>query len=97
MSEFIAKLIAELRSGKWTQIRGRYRDDGCGRCAQGVAYEVMMQMGAEFKEETDDLAATGLSRGALTNLMCHLLAWNDADHLTFPQIADRIEAVYEPA
>lgn len=79
-SEFRTKLCAELRSGNWNQIRERYRDDGCGRCAAGVVFEVIADM-----PDCTPLPYTA-------EFQRKLIKWNDYDLLTFPEIADCIEA-----
>lgn len=53
------KWLAELRSGKWTQVRSALRDDGNGRCCLGVACDVV---GCEW-DGTRARLAEGATRG----------------------------------
>lgn len=91
MTRFQIAFLAELRSGKWQQITGSYRDGCCGRCAIGVQYEVVNRLGggdrsvSRFKVmEVDEPGYVALYR--------KLYELNDLLLLTFAEIADRLEA-----
>jgi len=73
--------ITELRSGKWKQIKSQPRDDGLGRCAWGVAEEVVGR-GTDRMQRLADLA---------TEAQLDIVWLNDVDDYGFTSIAQVIE------
>lgn len=98
------KLLAAMRSGKYTQISGKYRHLSpgfCGLCVMGLildlfapeTWEVFDDDNGYFPEFPyrkfyDVYCALGLT----ANGAKHLVELNDENIMTFPDIADEIEA-----
>lgn len=78
------KWLTELRSGKYRQIRNTFRRHsyfrGTGYCATGLLIKIM--------EEDDAPWGTGMHSLELLKIV----RMNDKERLSFPAIADYIEA-----
>jgi hypothetical protein len=80
------KIVASLRGGTWQKITGKMMAGDRGRCALGVAYEVLSEearAGAQYQEVMDAV-------GGWDNYTT-ILRLNDYQGLSFNQIADYIE------
>ncbi len=78
--EQMAQWVADLRSGKYVQGFGQFRGPDGEMCAIGV----LRTLQPEVYWDT----LVGMDHGLLHTV----LQWNDKDHLTFPEIANRLEA-----
>ena len=80
--------LAALRSGKFKQITGAY-GRGTKVCALGVARSVM-----NIPEFRTGLVSYEVAHfyGLPCRFTDKVITWNDADRLSFPAIADKIEA-----
>lgn len=87
--EFKAKTLSALRSGEYEQARGMIGNFNVKRlCCIGVAAH---SNGLADADTTGEAATfIGLTGDESSSWM----EWNDEQGLTFPEIADRIEAEY---
>lgn len=89
-----AKWVADLRSDKWRQIRGKLGNRGKGRCCLGVLLEVagvpVESSGLdEFSHETNN--AYEKVRGILDRDDSKFISLNDIEKAPFKKIAEIIE------
>lgn len=91
MTRFQIAFLAELRSGKWLQITGSYRDGKRCRCAIGVGSEVVDQLCAG-DHTLSRFKVMEIDESGYRKLYRKLYQFNDLDRLTFPEIADALEA-----
>lgn len=77
---------AALRSGKWLQARGELRKDG-RFCCIGVAHEVLIGPIPAYMDTSQACGVLGI-----TDKMGPYIEWNDKRFLSFPEIADRLDA-----
>lgn len=87
VQEFIDYWIAELESGKYVQIFGRYSDADNGRCAVGVITDSFkpyyMRSAIVSSVEIEDCFEANLS-----NVISVVLNLNDVSHYSFTLISE---------
>lgn len=93
-SEIIEKWIAALRSGEYKQEFNCLRKGDCF-CAIGVLCDIVDPTAWEGdlwhgQSSMPAWAWEHISSGS----MWTVITWNDRDHLTFDQIAEKLEAWY---
>ena len=91
--EFATKWVKALRSGEYGQTRGEYYSEpfNC-YCALGVSFKVIGVQPAQWDAPISDIRWPLLDDMDLKQIIIEL---NDDRCLTFPEIADWIEANVE--
>jgi hypothetical protein len=94
METIIDRWIAALRSGEYPQILYNFRDNR-GFCAIGVLYDIVDP--ANWQEDDDDIWSFPygvyvlIRHGVSSSLVERVMNWNDDSHLSFQEIADKLE------
>lgn len=91
--EVARKLVRALRSGKYKQAFKTYVHEDGALCPLAVLAKIspIRRADASYLQRTRLAKWAGLKDVGRDKI----ISWNDADRLTFPQIADRIEHEYE--